>query len=764
MFWADKVAKEIIKSGKYKPYWVDDMFTPSGYAHVGSLLGPLLHDLIYKAITDAKQKTTFTYVFNDFDPIDGLPSELLEKFKPYFGYPLRIAPSPEPEFKSFAEYFTEDFKKVLQELGVQAKFLSSWDMYHEGKFNEAIRTALDISEKIQEIYRRVSGSKKQEQGWLPLQVICPKCHKLGTTHVNAWDGKLVKFSCELQLVKWAQGCGYSGQISPFDGNGKLPWKVDWPAHWKVLGVTIEGAGKDHASRGGSYDIAFALCEEVFHIPKPYYLPYEHFLLGGKKMSSSKGIGLKARNITSILPAALVRFLFTRTDYRQSIEFNPVNTLAIPDLYDEYDRSWQAYNGNTNDLARVFELAQVKDKLPRNQKLFIPRFRDVATYIQLTNINLVDKFTEIKGSKLMAEEINILLEREKYARIWIDKYAPDDFRMQMTETLPLQVANFSNDQKKYLKSVVDLIKTNNDGDKLQVKLYQLAKKLNLDPQTAFSGIYLAFLGRTHGPRAAWFLLQYPKDEVINRLNSASSYSSSGLEASREISILSRPDLFTISNEVREKYPSVSVGIALIKNVTIAKTNSNLEIEKQDLLTELVGLTTAEFGKYSEIISYRNLYKEMGVDWHSRRPSPEALLRRVALGKGLYTVNTCVDAYNLVVMRNRVSVGAFDTDRVKFPTRLCFAEDGDKILLLGDIEPTTYSAKEIAYYDGVGGYNIDFNYRDAQRTMVTEQTKNLWINVDGVYDITPDQVFTTLKEAVEKIVKYCGGTVEIMGVVK
>jgi len=74
--------------------------------------------------------------------------------------------------------------------------------------------------------------------------------------------------------------------------------------------------------------------------------------------------------------------------------------------------------------------------------------------------------------------------------------------------------------------------------------------------------------------------------------------------------------------------------------------------------------------------------MGVDWHSRRPSPEALLRRVALGKGLYTVNTCVDAYNLVVMRHHVSAGAFNADAVKFPTMLRFAGDKDKILLLGD----------------------------------------------------------------------------------
>ncbi len=116
-----------------------------------------------------------------------------------------------------------------------------------------------------------------------------------------------------------------------------------------------------------------------------------------------------------------------------------------------------------------------------------------------------------------------------------------------------------------------------------------------------------------------------------------------------------------------------------------------------------------------------------------------------------------------MKHRVSVGAFDYDTVKFPTVLRFARSGDEILLLGDKELTKYTSKELAYYDREGGYNIDFNFRDAQRTMVTEHTKNVWINVDGIYDITPRHVERSLRESVEKIVAYCGGTIEFLGVV-
>jgi len=518
MFWADKIAKKIVDSGEYKPYWVDDMFTPSGYAHIGSLRGPLVHDVVYRAFKDSSVEVSSTFVFNDFDPIDGLPPELVEKFTPYLGFPLRTAPSPEPGFSSFADYFTRDFQQVLRSLGASATFLSSWDMYHEGKFNEVIRTALDHAEVIQDIYQRVSGSKKREKGWLPLQVICEKCGKLGTTRVHNWDGETVIYTCEPNMVTWAAGCTHSARVSPFDGNGKLPWKVDWPAHWKILGVTIEGAGKDHSTAGGSRDIARALCEEVFHYPDPYNMPYEFFLIGGRKMSSSKGLGFKARDLTSLLPPSVGRFLFTRTDYRQAIEFDPMGTMAIPDLFDEYDRCWQAYiDGSDENLSRAFELSQI-DQLPEKKKLFIPRFKDIANYIQ-QNVDMHKKFEEIKGKLLTEAEVKILYERKNYAYLWIGKYAPKEYKLSLSEVLPSQVRDLTESQKRFLSTIIPLLDKNFSANELNLALYNLAKEMQIDAKQAFSAIYMTFIGKKYGPRAAWFLLQYPKEKVIARLKEA-----------------------------------------------------------------------------------------------------------------------------------------------------------------------------------------------------------------------------------------------------
>lgn len=764
MFWTDKIAKEIIESGRYTPYWVDDMKTPSGRVHAGSLKGVVIHELIYKSLLAQGQKATFTYCINDMDPMDGFPVYLdREKFYKYMGFPLVKIPSPVTGFASFSQYFAQEFIDVFNKIGCTPKIIWTSQLYAEGKFDGLIKIYLDHTNKIRELFRKQYKSFKEE-GYFPYQPICPSCGKIATTRIYRWDGEYVHFICKEDAVNYTKGCGFEGKIKPENQNGKLPWKIEWSAHWKTLGVTIEWSGKDHMTKGGSHEIASTICEEIVHYHTPYAESYEYLLLGGKKMSSSKGLGSSAKEVSDIIPPYLLRFLFTRTDYREATNFDPLGNMTIPDLFDEYDRCWQEYNrGKDDNLSRAFELSQIGE-LPRKiKKLFLPRFRDIANYVQLPNVNLVQKIEEIKGEKLSDTESELLKERESYARIWIGAYAPKEFRFQMSQQLPQEVSVLSNAQRQYLKEVVDMLQREKSADNLQLALYNKAKDMNLETKLAFAAIYTAVLGRTHGPKAAWFLLQYPKEEIIKRLQETAQFETKKAQEEKKYSMISRPDLFTISKAITDKYPSVSVGIAVIKGVKISKTNPQLEKEKQSFLDSLKGLTTEKIGQYPEIISYRKLYRQMGIDWHSRRPSPEALLRRVVLGKGLYTVNTCVDAYNLTVMKHRVSVGAFDFDQVKFPTVLRFAGNGDTIILLGDNVPTVYTEKELAYYDKEGGYNIDFNYRDAQRTMVTKDSKDLWINVDGIFDISPQQVERSLRESVEMIVKYCGGIVEFEGVV-
>ncbi len=466
------------------------------------------------------------------------------------------------------------------------------------------------------------------------------------------------------------------------------------------------------------------------------------------MSSSKGRGFSASDILTILPARLARFLIVKMDIKQQTNFDPTEPNTIPTLFDEYQKAADAYFSKTDpELARVFELSQIGEV----QKPPAIRFSVLAQWVQMPNMQ--QKITD-EG----------LEEWATYARIWVEQYARESDRFAIQQSLPASVASLTETQRKLLTDIAASVADASDAEVFQTHIYDMGKALGLSGKETFAAIYQALLGKDHGPKAAWLILSLDKAFVTKRFEEAArSQGVHGNSDKKSVAIqLDKPEIFSIDTELRQTYPSLSVGIALIEGVQIQQTLPALEKEKEALLEELGGLTTEQLGQFVEVQSYRKLYKEMGVDWHSRRPSPEALLRRVALHKGLYTINTCVDAYNLVVMKKRVSVGAFDAGSVDFPTTLRLAREGERILLLGDSEETAYKPTEIAYFDKKGGYNMDFNYRDAKRTAVTTETKNIYVNVDGIYAISPDVVQEVLREACDKIVQYCGGKITLFGV--
>ena len=526
MIWVDRIAKKIGDT----PQHIDDMFTPSGYAHIGSLRGPILHDVVYRVLHAQNEKTVFTYVLNDFDVIDGLSDDLKKTHQQYMGFSLRMAPSPVNGFDSFAHFYAEEMKRILNELGVNAEYLSSWDMYHEGRFNDVIRTALDHKDQILESYRRIAGYGGKTDDWYPFHVICPNCNRLGTTKVVGWDGEKVAYRCEPAMVTWAVGCGHEGTMSPFDGNGKLPWKVDWPAHWKTLGITFEGAGKDHASRGGSYDIAFDLTEKVFKAPKPYYFPYEFFTLGGKKMSSSKGIGASSKDIHSILPSEVFRFLIIRTPIERTIEFNPGDG-AILDLFDDYDRCLSAYYDQQEkllgeskqddvkrDWARIAELSQVRP-FP-DTGIFTPRFRTIVNMIK-SRADILGTFEQQKGAPFSTEEKELLEERTVYAQAYLKNIQGEEPTYEMINEIPAGLA-LNDNQKLFLTELATQLegRSTDDRETIQNVVFSSMKAHDLKAREVFSALYQILIGKPQGPKAADLILELGIEPVITRIKNTS----------------------------------------------------------------------------------------------------------------------------------------------------------------------------------------------------------------------------------------------------
>lgn len=534
MVWVDRIVGEIQerfvqKIARKERLIIRDEKTLSGRAHVGTLRGIAIHGLLAQVLTEQGIPNVFHFELNDFDPMDEIPRTLERSaYEKFMGQPLFTVPAPkDTRTKNYPTMFSDELQSVVERLTFPLSFYELQPVYAAGKFNEVIRTALDHASEIRAIYKDVSGSVKPDD-WFPLQVICERCGKVGTTQVTAWNGSEVTYECKKDLVTWAQGCGHRGVLSPFDGRAKLPWKVEWPAKWKVFSVDIEGAGKDHGAAGGSRDIGRRITEEIFHYPEPFNIPYEFFNLGGKKMSASKGIGASAKEISDLLPPTLLRLLLIRKLPSHPIDFDPEGT-TIPSLFDEYDRladhSFGRHPNPDADYARTFALCQVDFPKPPKD-LWQMRFSTVSFVVQMPHLSLAEEAETLKGDRLSAAEDTSLQERARFVKLWLQQHAPEAARYCILSQTP--AIELTAKQRSALSAIHDALKEKTlpwEGSAIHAAVHSAKEQTGLEPRQLFEPLYQMLLGRSSGPQMGWFLSTFRRDEILKRINTIlSSFSS------------------------------------------------------------------------------------------------------------------------------------------------------------------------------------------------------------------------------------------------
>lgn len=555
MFWIDEIAAEIDRTfpDKNRTIIIRDEKTASGKVHVGSVRGVVIHGVITEALQKLGRKAHFYYEINDVDPMDGMPVYLdKEAYAEHMGKPLRHVPAPDENGRpipgtptptdNFARTYGNEFVEVIRKLGFTEKTTTIvWasDFYDAGHYDEWIVKACQHPEKIADIYKKISGSDKGEE-WNPLQMVCEKCGKVGTTTVTEFDGKRATYRCDPSKVKWAVGCGYEGKASPFGGKGKLPWKVEWAVKWAGFprpdkkpmpgcsSVDIEGSGKDHNAAGGSHDVSEAIAREVLEIKPPFNIPYEFFLFGGAKMSASKGLGATAKEVSDLMPPELLRFLMVRTKPKQPIDFS-IEGDTIPRLYDNHDICADIYfktlageSVETPDLGCAYDFAQLGSE--KIEQRYFPRFSRVAFISQIPHLDLLEEVGKMKGGKLTKADKEEAVDRGEFVKFWLDKFAGENAKFKIQEKIPKLASTLTPEQKAFLASIAEVLSKNPDlnGEALHAKIHELRKSSPLLPRDGFGAIYIALLGKESGPQAGWFLEALDRDFVVKRFREIANY--------------------------------------------------------------------------------------------------------------------------------------------------------------------------------------------------------------------------------------------------
>ncbi len=153
---------------------------------------------------------------------------------------------------------------------------------------------------------------------------------------------------------------------------------------------------------------------------------------------------------------------------------------------------------------------------------------------------------------------------------------------------------------------------------------------------------------------------------------------------------------------------------------------------------------------ELAAVRTMYKRVGIDPTKRRPSSEALLRRVRKGDPLPRINSMVDVCNWCSLEFQLPYGLYDAARI----------EGDVVLRLG-VEGESYPGirkddvhvgGRITLADRLGPFGNPTS--DSARTMVTTATQQALVLVFAPCEIDGRRLATVLDVTVRRMLEFTG----------
>ena len=505
MQWLNKVVDEVIARHPEGEILIESGSSPSGTYHLGHLRELITCDAILLELRRRGREAKHIAYVDDLDGLRKIPGNIPSDYEKYLGRSLCDIPAPGDPGQSYADYFLQGLIRPSKVLGMDVEFMLSHQKYRSGFFTEAIEKALEKADLIRQSLETISGHKLGEE-WSPIQI-------------NE-DGYLKKrrflsIDKEAKKVSYEDKDGQERSINYTKGGVKLDWRIDWPARWALLPVNVEPFGRDHATRGGSYDTGAAIIKQVFAAEPPLPVPYDFVNMAGdtKKMSASKGTGLDAEGVVKVLPPEIVRFFMLRYPPSKRLYFDPID--GVSQLIDDF-AALLAKPDKTADEKQLVEICGHSIEPTVSSIAFSHLLASYQSALKDPGKTLeIISRTEHGGT--VGKQQEIIKKELAFIGEWLKKWAPEDVKFELAEKV--DAGRFTDEQKTFLARLADTIAgapADADGEWFHKAIYELKEAGNLTPEQVFAPLYQALIGKNSGPRAGWFLSILPRDWLIKRL--------------------------------------------------------------------------------------------------------------------------------------------------------------------------------------------------------------------------------------------------------
>ena len=499
--WASDVADEVIRQHPDEPlYTCAAGISPSGVVHFGNFRDIVTAHLVRNALVEKGKNARLIFSWDNFDRFRKVPSGVPESYVEHIGKPLSKIPDFCGEHASYAEHFQAPFVEAMAKLGIDIEYRNQTELHESGAYDAAIREALDRRLEIADILLSFMTDKaKGEKGIDPAAYretyypIAVYSRFTGTdiTKVQKVEGTNVTYLCvdtkQTETVDIAH-----------EHIAKLAWKIDWPMRWRHEKVHFEPGGHDHASPGGSYDVASTVAHDIYEYAAPIFVEYKFVGIQGlgAKMSGSKGNAVSPLELLDIYEPELLKWLYSRKSPDQSFEL-AFNT-EIYRQYDEFDAERGA-----------------ADAIP---------FRQAVSFGQIVGWQ-ADKLGAILDALALSYSKESIERRLPLARNWLVKYNPDEVIALRTQADTQYANSLDSEQKARIERLRSALESAGDTvAELETLVYDIPKEAGIEEaelkrvqRAFFKDVYMLLIGRDTGPRLGTFLWASDRKQILKLLS-------------------------------------------------------------------------------------------------------------------------------------------------------------------------------------------------------------------------------------------------------
>ncbi len=216
-------------------------------------------------------------------------------------------------------------------------------------------------------------------------------------------------------------------------------------------------------------------------------------------------------------------------------------------------------------------------------------------------------------------------------------------------------------------------------------------------------------------------------------------------------------FKIDPAILTTFPHAKFGAIVGQNIDNRKPSPEITALLRSIEEEIrKKYTPEEIPTLPKIVDWREAYRKFGFSPSAHRSSIEALLRRVVQGKELPSINPLVDLYNYISLKYVLAAGGDDLDKLEGQLFLTVADGTEHFVMLGTDKPEPIKKGEVIYRDDKEVTCRSWNYRECEKTKITENTQNVCLVLEGLEHTTSEELHAGIAELKALLTKYCPGS--------